>query len=130
MEILLVTTPDEKKRCRTFLKGSEFERSRLGFPAVYAVSDEGTLVGLLGTVPKRNNLVAGPILIKQTWCDGAMVLPCLVISYEKVLRSAGVKMYSFSLKREQDKFISMTANRAGTRLISVGEKDVWFERSL
>lgn len=129
MNCKLVIGRADRASVRRFFE-TKFPSTRLGWPTVACWADNGTLVGAISTVPKRDVLVAGPILASEAMVDNVPVLAALVKSYESILQQAGVNKYLFSVERSNERWITMLSNHKGVQPYAVDEGNVFFQRVL
>lgn len=121
------------KQDRTDVRGllcGQFPGTRLGWPTVACWADDGRLVGALSTVPKRNALIAGPIVAVEQIVDGIPVIAALVKSYEAILQQAGVQKYLFSVDRSNERWVTLLSNHKSVQPYAVTEQAVLFQRTL
>jgi len=98
----LATTPSDYRRCRALwaTRPDLGEPEPIAYPTVMAMRD-GELVGFLGTHPRKDMLIAGPIVVKF---DHRLVVLRLNLAYDNLLRSIGVAFYYFSIPDSNAKF--------------------------
>ena len=98
-EYLLAVTPQDYRKCREFIKDQTGEDVKLKFPTVYA-KRLLTIVGILGTLPRDDMILAGPLLVNTKGNKGFIALN-LKIFYEALLKKMGVTLYNFQAEGEQ-----------------------------
>jgi len=91
----LATQPDDYDTCRLFVPG------KFGFPTILAERD-GELLGFLGTHPRDDAVVVGPIFVREDKRGTGFIALRLIESYEKVLHAAGVSEYLLSADPEDE----------------------------
>ena len=91
----LAASPSDYRRCRALwaTRPDLGEPEPIAFPTVMAMR-EGELVGFLGSHPKKDMLVAGPMIVKP---GHSVVVLRLNLAYENFLRSAGAAFYYFTI---------------------------------
>lgn len=81
-----------------YLKGTEFEKLKVTFPTIIAYIDD-EMRGVLGTIPSKDAIIAGPLLIKDKSLRRATLEMKLVDAYESLLINMGVEAYIFSVDK-------------------------------
>lgn len=131
-EYILASTVADYTKCHSFLHEEEVKHDKLAFPTVMAVRDN-QIVGVLGTIPLKDAVVAGPMHIGVKG-NPSFVLIRLVESYENVLRMAGVSMYNFYVLKKDKLWISAIERIRDSweihQLYTDQSDRVWFERRL
>lgn len=114
----------EYNRLYALMEREGFGRMPLGWPVVVA-ERKGRVIGFLGTHPRKDAIVAGPLVV-----EGGRNMPMfirLVDAYANVLRMAGVKSYFFGVAKGNSKAIERVQVLGATR-IGEDEAEVWFQR--
>lgn len=126
----LVTEPFQEKICKQFYRAAEpdVKRIRLGFPTVYAQRN-GKMIGLLSTIPVKDRICAGPLVIDPTLKNPAFITVRLCEAYEHVLKSAGVTMYTFSVDAHKSGW-ARTLERLGFTLYKQTKKLFCYKRQV
>ena len=91
-EYMLATSAQDYRRCKEFLAANGMEDVKLSFPTVYA-KRYLSIVGVLGTLPRDDMILAGPLMISVDGNAGFIALN-LKLVYESLLRKVGVKLYN------------------------------------
>lgn len=94
-------------------------------PTVVAESKNGEIKGIMGTVDRQDAVVGGPIIAKS----GVIALR-LILFYETVLKSLGVKIYLFSVSAKEVKWIHAILKTGRAEIINQVDDAVWFRRAL
>ena len=99
-EYLLATTPQDYRKCKEFLIAQGWGKDiKLKFPTIFA-KRLLTIVGVLGTLPRDDMILAGPLSVQAEGNKGFIALN-LKIVYEAVLKKMGVKLYNFQAEGER-----------------------------
>lgn len=122
----LAKNPREYRRCRTLLSKEGISQT-LSYPTVFAERG-GEVIGVLGTIPNNDMIVAGPLVIR-TEGNTAILALRLIEAYELVLKSSGVKFYNFGIETTQETWIS-AAVRAGAVKRTEVDGTVWFQKDV
>lgn len=93
----LAMTPRDYAACHALMR-ARGETARLKFPTVMA-HRKGELVAFLGTQPRKEAVVAGPIVFSMD-IPRPMVAIRLGETYEAVLRQAGVRVYTLHVEHQ------------------------------
>lgn len=88
----------EYNKLYALMKREGGKRVALGWPTVVA-EENGEVVGFVGTYPREDALVAGPLVIKGS--KRPWVFLRLAEAYEVILRTAGVKLYFHTIDKLQ-----------------------------
>lgn len=111
-----------------FLKGTPFERLECTFPTVLAYR-YGNLVGVLGTRPSDEAVIAGPLCIKSPPPEGAYVALRLIEFYDATLKALGIVQYVFPVEKKNAHQLDMIS-RAGFKPYAERAGNYWFKRWL
>lgn len=120
----LAKSPADYRRCRAL----QTTPDTLSFPTVMAERD-GAVIGFLATQPRRDLLVAGPLVTTLTGQAAAILIMRLIDAYEAVLRQAGVTLYLFSVERTNTAWLAKVA-ALGATPYEQGDTLVWFKREV
>ena len=92
----LAHSPKDYAACRALLR-EQGEDVRLSFPTVMA-EREGAVVGFCATQPRKDAVVAGPLVVAKDLPRPGITIIRLGEAYENVMRAAGVKVYWFHVE--------------------------------
>ena len=122
----LCTSDLDYRKAYKFLAGTEFEDCALSYPTIMAVRD-GKIEGVLGTHPRSDMLVAGPLYIQNKGLFKAPLEIRLVDIYETLLINLGVEVYVFYVKKDDKRRINMLRD-VGLTPEWETEESVWYVR--
>ncbi len=124
----LAASPNDYRRCRALwaTRPDLGEPEPIAFPTVMAMRD-GELVGFLGSYPRKDMLVAGPMIVKRGL--GIIVLR-LNLAYENFLRSAGVVFYYFGIPDSEVAYQKMVETVLDVKPYAHKDGDRWYRRDL
>lgn len=92
-EYMLATSPADYRKCKEFLNTQGFENVKLSFPTIFA-KRYLSIVGVLGTLPRKDMILAGPLAVGVKGNSGFIALNLMRV-YEGILQKAGIKLYNF-----------------------------------
>jgi hypothetical protein len=118
----VAASPADYKACRA-LQGAPADR--LTFPTIMAERG-GRLIGFLGTQPRRDMILAGPLVI-----EGGSVFTVirLVEVYDAIMRKAGVSRYVVGSRAERP-IVAQLARRLGVAPWLVEGETTYFQREV
>ena len=120
----LAVGPADYKRCRALM--AEFQEPvPLSFPTVLAERD-GHLIGFLATQPRKEAVVAGPLMLRER---SPFVTLRLLEAYDNVMRAAGIAAYHFFVKAANAEWRGQI-ERLGMQPWHVDDDGVWYRRTL
>lgn len=127
--IKLAIKPADYRKCHALMKAtdSEFQGCQLSFPTVMAFR-EGKLIGFLSTSPRKDGLVAEPIVMNVEG-NASFLYIKLVEAYDDLLRAGKVPSYFFHIPQSYADYIRLI-EKAGFERIGEDEVGVWYRRSL
>ncbi len=126
----LATHAGDYRAVSQFLRENKVECEGLSFPTIYA-RREDEVVGVMGTQPRKDAIVAGPLFVNTPGND-AIVGKRLVESYEYILNKAGVSVYNYMIDRADTKWLS-SLRKTPLLHVEMETSDpevVWFRRRL
>lgn len=109
-----------------YLKGTDYENASLTFPTIIAYVDE-KIEGILGTMPSKNAIIAGPLLIKDKSLRRATLEMKLVDAYESLLINMGIEAYVFSVDKSNVGRVKML-KEIGLTPYTKDEDSYWYLR--
>lgn len=125
----LASSSADYKKAHAFLSEEDAKPKRLSFPTILA-EREGELVGVLGTWPSDQAVVAGPIAVRPlNGGNPSFLLLHLAEAYENILRAAGVKFYLTSSRSDNTTFLT-TLEEIGFERYAEENDVVWLRREL
>ena len=84
--------------CKELADSAGYDASEIIFPTVMVFDDED-LIGFIGTLPKPDMILAGPLVMKPDRIR-PFALMKLVSAYDQVMANLNVKSYVFSTKKD------------------------------
>jgi hypothetical protein len=115
--------------CHQLIREEGLEQSELSFPTLMAISEDGVLTGVLGTHISNHQIVAGPLVLKSDrphyW-----TLIRLIEHYERVMRTAGVTEYIFSVPKDAEAWLDKIDKLFHFEPYSEKDGRLWFVRKL
>lgn len=122
----LIYQKSDYRLAHNFMKSVGQEKIPLTFPTIMA-SREGEVVGMIGTRPHKDAIIAGPLLVNLP--HPQVVILHLFDSYELVMRKLGVEAYHFSIDKSNEQWKHIVEKALS--LEPYGETDeYWYRRSL
>jgi hypothetical protein len=127
----LAHAPRDYARCHTLMR-EEGPPVKLGWPTVLAERD-GKVIGFVSTQPRRDALVAGPLVLNGTPRPGIVVMR-LAEAYDLVMRKAGVTSYLFHVDTDNAKWLEILkglGGAAGFEILGTSDSGgTWLKRRL
>ena len=127
-EYSLVNSSKGYSQCHDFLKSNGMKHSGFTFPTIMA-KREGEVIGVLGTIPLKNVVVAGPLWVSVAG-NGSFVAIRIIEAYDNVMRNAGLTMYYFSVEKDNPKWLSLIRKMDTEELDDNDPELFWFKRTL
>ena len=126
----LATSPSDYRRCRALwaTRPDLGEPEPIAFPTVMAMR-EGELVGFLGSHPRKDMLIAEPMIVKRGPSQGMTVLR-LNLAYENFLRSAGMAYYYFNIPDSEGTYQKMIEKALNIQPYAHESGYKWYRRYL
>lgn len=98
----VATTANDYEACRRLMASASIEKNDLGFPTLMAIDERG-LLGFIGTTPRNDMVLAGPLVMRQ---DGHHAIRAfrLTIMYEMTLKNLGISSFVFYARKDDSAF--------------------------
>ena len=123
----ILTHKSELTSVRKFIKNNGGTARNFGFPVIIARRDN-EIIGVLGTLKKDNQFIAGPLIVPG---NKSMVGFRLISMYESYLKVIGVRRFHFAIDKDNPKWLSMVTRMPGVCCpIKQDAKQIMFERTL
>lgn len=126
---MVARTEDDYKRVQAFLRGTEFEGVNITYPTMMAFR-KGKLVGVLGTYPSEQAVIAGPLLVRASKGETPWVTLRLAECYEAYLWTLGITQYVFTVSKKNKKQISILHRMGLEPYASTVKNNLWYMRYL
>lgn len=121
----LALTPRDYRACHAFMRENDMKPTQVKFPTIMA-ERAGKMVGMFGTYPSEDAIVAGPLLLAKD-TPSPFVKIKMAEYYEAVLAKAGVARYVFWCDEDDEKALTMVRKLGYKEFAHVG-KAIWFEK--
>ena len=103
------------------------EDVRLSFPTVVAERDD-VVIGFLATQPRKDAIVAGPLVVAQSVPRPGLLVIRLGEAYDAVLRRAGIKTYYFHVEPQRINWKDILEKTGAFEQVSADDTGTWFRR--
>lgn len=94
--------------CKELIAAEQVDIVDLDFPTVMAIDDDEEVVGVMGTVPHEEMVLAGPLVLRHDKRRPFTAIKMLQL-YEITMRGLGMKSVIFST--ETDSFVDSAVRR-------------------
>lgn len=123
----LAHSPKDYAACRSLLR-EQGEDVALSFPTVLAERD-GKIIGFVSTRPRKDMVVAGPLVVSKAITRPGMVIIRLGEAYEAVMKKAGVTAYVFHVEPHMTAWAGIL-DRTGFERWHQDDTGTWFRRAV
>lgn len=125
---VMARTPNEFRKAHELMRAEGVEDTPLGFPTVLAFEGD-VVVGLFSTVPKKDTIIAGPMVLKSDRPRKFTALR-LMEAYDSIMRTAGVSTYTTFIERKDKLGMGLMERLPNTEWIGENIDGVLFARRL
>ncbi|MGI9489171.1 MAG: hypothetical protein ACR2RF_25450 [Geminicoccaceae bacterium] len=101
---------------------------KMAFPTVMAF-DDGQLVGFMATLPSKDAVMTGPLVVKEGRNRGWVALR-LFDAYEGILRWFGVTKYLIPVGKSSGSLVDAVGRLLEQKPFAEDNDDMWFVREL
>jgi hypothetical protein len=84
--------------CRELMAAEGFPELNIDFPTVMALDEAGEVVGMLGTIPDNDMVLAGPLVLRSDK-RRPMLAVRMINLYEMTMRGLGISQFVFQTPR-------------------------------
>lgn len=108
MKYRLAADASDYTLCAELMADEGFGETKIDFPTVMALDDDGELIGMLATMPRDDMVVAGPLVLRSG-VRRPMLAVRLINLYEVTMRGLGISSVLFFT--DHDSFLHKGVNR-------------------
>lgn len=99
----VATSADDYAACRKLMYAAGITNNDLSFPTLMAIDDKG-LLGFVGTTPRDDMVLAGPIVMRQDRSHAIVALR-LAGMYEMTMKNMGISSFIFYADEKDSVFV-------------------------
>ena len=125
-EYIVASNSGQYRDCHNFLRSNKVKDVNLTWPTIMA-KREDEVVGVMGTLKSDKAVIAGPVYVS---IPNSMVPFRLIETYERFLKSQGIKKFIFSVDTDNHKWLNMIERAGVYKRTGLKNHSIWFEREL
>lgn len=130
MKYRVAEGPDDYMECHALMRAEGLEPIEIAFPTIMAVDDSDSIVGFLGTIPDREMVMAGPLVISSEGPPRPFTARQLGAMYDRAMRNMQISSYVFGIAKNASSGLIRAIEAMGMTSYAEDEDHTYYIRRL